>query len=119
MGIVPENALARRFRDVAGRAHQVFARQADQVVLAMMGLLLRAKPGPIVPLLPMDSGVGFLAVEGAPAGGNGGGNAGGDAGAGAGTGLDGAADGQGTQRAQGAQGAQEATEGAGGGFPWI
>jgi adenosylcobinamide kinase/adenosylcobinamide-phosphate guanylyltransferase len=109
MGIVPENALARRFRDVAGRAHQVFARQADQVVLAMMGLLLRAKPGPIVPLLPMDSGAGFLAVDGAHAGAP----AGGNAGAGAGTGRDAAADGQ------GAQGDQEATEGAGGGFPWI
>jgi adenosylcobinamide kinase/adenosylcobinamide-phosphate guanylyltransferase len=37
-GIVPLNALARRFRDLAGEINQRFAAQADQVVLAMAGL---------------------------------------------------------------------------------
>jgi adenosylcobinamide kinase/adenosylcobinamide-phosphate guanylyltransferase len=37
-GIVPENALARRFRDLAGRLHQDIARQADSVLLMVAGL---------------------------------------------------------------------------------
>src|SRR5688572_4024664 len=38
MGIVPENALARRFRDEAGRLNQAIARVADEVVLVCAGL---------------------------------------------------------------------------------
>lgn len=37
-GIVPENAMARRFRDLAGRLHQDIARDADQVLLMVAGL---------------------------------------------------------------------------------
>ncbi len=37
-GIVPENALARQFRDEAGRLHQAIAAVADQVVLMVAGL---------------------------------------------------------------------------------
>ncbi len=37
-GIVPENALAREFRDQAGWLHQKIARIADLVVLTMAGL---------------------------------------------------------------------------------
>ena len=37
-GIVPLNALARRFRDLAGETNQRFAAQADQVVMAVAGL---------------------------------------------------------------------------------
>ena len=37
-GIVPENPLARRFRDDAGRLHQEVARVADRVVLVTAGL---------------------------------------------------------------------------------
>jgi adenosylcobinamide kinase/adenosylcobinamide-phosphate guanylyltransferase len=42
-GIVPDNALARRFRDEAGRLHQALAQAADSVVLVVAGLTLRLK----------------------------------------------------------------------------
>jgi adenosylcobinamide kinase/adenosylcobinamide-phosphate guanylyltransferase len=42
-GIVPDNALARRFRDEAGRLHQALAEAADAVTLVMAGLSLRLK----------------------------------------------------------------------------
>ena len=42
-GIVPENALARRFRDEAGRLHQAVAAQADTAVLLVAGLVLPLK----------------------------------------------------------------------------
>jgi adenosylcobinamide kinase/adenosylcobinamide-phosphate guanylyltransferase len=42
-GIVPDNALARRFRDEAGRLHQALAQAADSVVLVVAGLTLRMK----------------------------------------------------------------------------
>ena len=47
MGIVPENELARRFRDVAGRTHRRIAKIADQVYCGQMGVMLRLKPGPV------------------------------------------------------------------------
>ena len=40
-GIVPDNALARQFRDHAGRLHQRLAAEADGVVLVVAGLPLR------------------------------------------------------------------------------
>lgn len=43
LGIVPENALARRFRDEAGRLHQRLAGRADRVVLMVAGLPIVAK----------------------------------------------------------------------------
>ena len=43
LGIVPENALARRFRDEAGRLHRLLAAQADRVVLMVAGLPLTVK----------------------------------------------------------------------------
>lgn len=42
-GIVPENALARRFRDEAGLVNQAVARIADRVVLIAAGLPLTLK----------------------------------------------------------------------------
>jgi len=42
-GIVPENALARRFRDEAGLANQQVASVADEVQLVCAGLNLRLK----------------------------------------------------------------------------
>ena len=38
LGIVPDNALARAFRDAAGRLHQAVAARADRVVLMAAGL---------------------------------------------------------------------------------
>ena len=43
-GVVPDNALARRFRDDAGRLHQTIAALADRVVLVVAGLPLILKP---------------------------------------------------------------------------
>ncbi len=42
-GIVPENALARRFRDAQGRLNQQLAAQADLAVLVAAGLPLVLK----------------------------------------------------------------------------
>jgi adenosylcobinamide kinase/adenosylcobinamide-phosphate guanylyltransferase len=43
LGIVPDNALARRFRDAAGKANQMLAAQADRVEFVAAGLALRLK----------------------------------------------------------------------------
>jgi adenosyl cobinamide kinase/adenosyl cobinamide phosphate guanylyltransferase len=43
LGIVPENALARRFRDEAGLLHQRLAARADHVVLVAAGLPVTLK----------------------------------------------------------------------------
>ncbi|WP_156678199.1 bifunctional adenosylcobinamide kinase/adenosylcobinamide-phosphate guanylyltransferase [Sphingomonas profundi] len=43
LGIVPDNALARRFRDVAGRMNQTVAASVDEVVFVAAGLPLRLK----------------------------------------------------------------------------
>lgn len=42
-GIVPENALARAFRDAAGQLNQWIAAEADEVILAVSGLPLKVK----------------------------------------------------------------------------
>lgn len=47
LGIVPMHALARRFRDLTGRAHQRLAVRADEVWFGAMGMMLRLKPGPV------------------------------------------------------------------------
>jgi adenosylcobinamide kinase/adenosylcobinamide-phosphate guanylyltransferase len=46
LGIVPEIALARRFRDAAGRLHQRLAARADHVVFMVAGLPMIVKPQP-------------------------------------------------------------------------
>lgn len=46
LGIVPETALGRAFRDAAGRLHQDLAAQADRVALVVAGLPLWLKGGP-------------------------------------------------------------------------
>ncbi len=45
MGIVPDNPLARAFRDLAGRCNQRLAASADRVVLMVSGLPVEIKPG--------------------------------------------------------------------------
>jgi len=49
LGIVPDNALSRRFRDAAGTLHRRLATVADEVHFAAMGMVLRLKPGPVEP----------------------------------------------------------------------
>jgi adenosylcobinamide kinase/adenosylcobinamide-phosphate guanylyltransferase len=46
LGIVPDNALARAFRDEAGRLHQRLAARADHVVFMVAGLPLHVKGSP-------------------------------------------------------------------------
>ncbi|WP_157217816.1 bifunctional adenosylcobinamide kinase/adenosylcobinamide-phosphate guanylyltransferase [Flavisphingomonas formosensis] len=43
LGIVPDNTLARRFRDIAGRINQEIAAVADEVQFVAAGLPLRLK----------------------------------------------------------------------------
>jgi adenosylcobinamide kinase/adenosylcobinamide-phosphate guanylyltransferase len=45
-GIVPDNALARRFRDLQGRLNQRLAARADRVVLIVAGLPLFVRGHP-------------------------------------------------------------------------
>ena len=52
LGVVPNSALGRVFRDEVGRLHQLLARAADEVYMAAMGLSLRLKPTPIEPIFP-------------------------------------------------------------------
>jgi len=44
LGIVPDNALARSFRDAAGRLNQALAGQVDEAVFIAAGLPLWLKP---------------------------------------------------------------------------
>ena len=46
MGIIPENALARRFGDEAGLLHQRLATLCDEVTLVVAGLPLSLKDSP-------------------------------------------------------------------------
>jgi adenosylcobinamide kinase/adenosylcobinamide-phosphate guanylyltransferase len=43
MGIVPDNPLARAFRDAAGTLNQWIATDADEVFLSISGLPLKVK----------------------------------------------------------------------------
>lgn len=42
-GVVPENPLARRFRDLVGRCNQLIAAGADRVILVVSGIPLTIK----------------------------------------------------------------------------
>lgn len=52
LGLVPETALGRAFRDAAGRTHQRLARDADRVYLAALGCVLRLRPAPLTVVHP-------------------------------------------------------------------
>jgi adenosylcobinamide kinase / adenosylcobinamide-phosphate guanylyltransferase len=43
LGIVPDNALARKFRDAAGRLNQRIAARADRVVMLVAGIPMQVK----------------------------------------------------------------------------
>ncbi|MBC8131456.1 MAG: bifunctional adenosylcobinamide kinase/adenosylcobinamide-phosphate guanylyltransferase [Deltaproteobacteria bacterium] len=47
MGLVPETALGRIFRDQIGDLHQRIAARADEIYAAVMGVVVRLHPGPI------------------------------------------------------------------------
>ncbi len=44
MGLVPDNAMARRFRDLAGHVNCFVAAQADRVILMISGIPVQVKP---------------------------------------------------------------------------
>ncbi len=43
LGVVPDNALARRYRDLLGRCNQTIAAGADEVVFMVSGIPSRIK----------------------------------------------------------------------------
>ncbi|MGR3309963.1 MAG: bifunctional adenosylcobinamide kinase/adenosylcobinamide-phosphate guanylyltransferase [Candidatus Brocadiales bacterium] len=43
LGIVPDNELSRRFRDLAGKANQIIAKEADEVYFLTAGIAQRIK----------------------------------------------------------------------------
>lgn len=43
LGLVPDNALGRRYRDCLGRANQILAQHADEVYLMVAGIPIRLK----------------------------------------------------------------------------
>jgi adenosylcobinamide kinase/adenosylcobinamide-phosphate guanylyltransferase len=47
MGVVPDSALGRAFRDIAGLAHQELAHVADELYLAALGVIVRLRPAPV------------------------------------------------------------------------
>jgi adenosylcobinamide kinase / adenosylcobinamide-phosphate guanylyltransferase len=49
LGLVPETPLGRAFRDLAGMAHQRLAALADESYLAVLGVVLRLHPAPLLP----------------------------------------------------------------------
>ncbi len=44
-GVVPDNPLARRFRDLLGMANQMIAKKADEVILMQSGIPITIKGG--------------------------------------------------------------------------
>ena len=43
LGVVPENRLARHFRDIAGKVNQILAKNADEVHFVVSGIPVRIK----------------------------------------------------------------------------
>ncbi len=43
LGIVPDSALGRTFRDIAGRVNQIVAQEADEVIFMAAGLAVKLK----------------------------------------------------------------------------
>jgi adenosylcobinamide kinase/adenosylcobinamide-phosphate guanylyltransferase len=56
MGLVPESALGRAFRDLSGRAHQILSARSDEIYFGALGTMIRLRPAPL----------GLVALEDAP-----------------------------------------------------
>jgi len=56
MGVVPDSALGRAFRDACGRAHQALARSADEIYFGALGTLIRLRPEPLTVLMTPGPG---------------------------------------------------------------
>jgi adenosylcobinamide kinase / adenosylcobinamide-phosphate guanylyltransferase len=54
MGVVPESALGRAFRDLCGRAHQSLATRADEIHFGALGTMIRLKPAPLTAAPAME-----------------------------------------------------------------
>ena len=55
LGIVPENKMAREFRDIAGLANQIMAKSADEVIFMQAGIPLTLKKGELDGEVKADS----------------------------------------------------------------
>jgi len=55
MGVVPDSAMGRAFRDLSGRAHQALSAAADELYFGAMGTMLRLRPGPLAALTPTEA----------------------------------------------------------------
>ncbi|MCK5342497.1 MAG: bifunctional adenosylcobinamide kinase/adenosylcobinamide-phosphate guanylyltransferase, partial [Candidatus Heimdallarchaeota archaeon] len=42
-GLVPDNLLARRFRDLLGLANQIMAKQSNEVIFMQVGIPVKLK----------------------------------------------------------------------------
>ncbi|MES1164255.1 MAG: bifunctional adenosylcobinamide kinase/adenosylcobinamide-phosphate guanylyltransferase [Verrucomicrobiota bacterium] len=51
-GLVPETPLGRAFRDAIGTLHQRLASRADEIHAAIMGVVMRLHPPPVVVVRP-------------------------------------------------------------------
>ncbi len=47
LGMVPMNSLGRAFRDLSGLISQRISQESDEVYLAILGNILRIRPGPV------------------------------------------------------------------------
>jgi len=52
MGVVPDSALGRLFRDLSGLANQRLSAIADEIYWAMLGSVLRIRPEPLTVHMP-------------------------------------------------------------------
>lgn len=52
MGLVPDTPLGRQFRDLSGHLHQRLASRVDELYAAIMGVILRLRPGPLELVAP-------------------------------------------------------------------
>lgn len=55
MGIVPETPLGRAFRDLAGGAHQRLAGAASEIYAALLGVVVRLRPTPLISFSALET----------------------------------------------------------------